>query len=200
MSEENDAYEHETYDTTQRRVTKEGIQYASGSSRLTTNRQIGEVSKIGKLNPVEVYATENKKVMVSLDDILIRERLRDGTFKLPEGTKYVGNKNDDGSVLQGSYARKYTLSADAPVQPGDVIEIIDPADQHFGQRAIVYRIRSTSSWTISCHFIDGKHNSTKWVFNGDQYALVKRCGALEATDYIFHGLERSKRIVREDDE
>jgi hypothetical protein len=198
MSEEEN--ERETYSNTQRRATKEGIEYSYGGSRLTTNKSIAEVSPVGKLNPVEVYATENAKIMVNKDDNVIRAAIADGRLKLPPGTKYTGNKAEDGSVLQGSYARKYTLSANAPVQPGDVIQITDESDQHYGLRAIVHRVRSTGNWQVSCHIMSGPHQMTKWVYEGTQYAFVKRSGALEADDYIFTGLDRSRKYIREDSE
>jgi len=189
------------YNETQRRIIGgKKIQYAAGGSRKHKSfRNTDKVSRVGHVNPSDVYAASNQAFLPIQSNKVLGELIASGKKTLPEGTKFISEFDEKGRWM-GPDGKWYTQ--DSYVVPGDIIEIVNYPEEPWleGYRAMVKRVRSETRGTVSGIIQDGPNANIKYVFEKEHYKVVRRTALkpIPDNDYLTYDVNR-KDIVKEDE-
>lgn len=179
------------YEKTQRRVIDNGtkIQYVAGGSRVRKEISHTQVSKVGEMNPSEVYY--DKPPIVTPETI--KAAIDEGKYKLPPGCKFM---HDDEETTFYSEDRKYSRTD--PVLPGDKIEITNPDHEDFGNRAVVKRV--SNNFDVVAFLLNGPRQDIKINLSKDDYAIAVHYPGgkyhLSPDDYLYTNIRDD--LVQED--
>lgn len=190
--------EHD-YDKTERRIIDgKKIQYSAGGSRKWKSiKNQDKVSSVGVITDAEKHSASSPYIPVMNHPGYLEKMLADGTKKLPAGTKFTSEFDEEGRFVD-SMGRKW--SRDSYVMPGDVIDILDHEDATvIGCRAMVRNVRNQTMHTVSAVIKTGPQEGAKYVFEKHQYKVSRRMifEPIGENDYLAKDMNR-KDIVRQD--
>ena len=177
------------------------LQYKSGANRVQGDlNNDALVSKVGYVNPQDVYAAQNEKIMPFKSNKILGDLIKRGTKKLPPGTKFIDEYGEDGTWLAPDGKR---YSYDAKVIPTDIVRITNFQEEKLlGYTAMVYRVRNMKRGIISAR-MQGHPSmiGVKIVLEEGDYVVVKRPsfnGLLPENDILSWHLQ--KGVIEEDED
>ena len=185
-----------------RRNDKGKLKYKSGSYRVQGDMNNDAlVSRVGYVNPQDVHAAQNEKLMPMQSNKVYGNLIKRGVVTLPEGTKFIDEYEEDGLWLAPD-GKKY--SYDAKVIPTDIVQILkyDPSPKIIGCTAQVFRVRNMKRGIISAR-VQGHPSmmGVKVVLEEGDYVVVKRPsfnGLLPENDILSWHLQ--KGVIEEDED
>ena len=185
----------------ERRNVNGKLQYKSGANRVQGDlNNDALVSKVGYVNPQDVYAAQNEKIMPFKSNKILGDLIRRGIKKLPPGVKFIDEYGEDGTWLAPDGKR---YSYDAKVIPTDIVRITNFEEEKLlGYTAMVYRIRNMKRGIISAH-VQGHSSDVgrKIVLEDGQYKVVKRPafnGLIPEGDMLSWNIQ--KGVIEEDED
>jgi hypothetical protein len=183
-----------------RRNDRGKLKYKSGSYRVQSDHNNDAlVSRVGYVNPQEVYAAENEKILPIQSNKVLGDLIRRGVKKLPTGTKFIDEYDENGKWLAPDGKR---YSYDAKIIPTDIIRITNFQEEKLnGWSAQVYRVRNERRGLISArvqgHPVD---MGRKIILEDGQYKLIKRPafdGLIPEDDMLSWHIQ--KGVIEEDE-